>query len=72
MGWEQQGGWVVVPAVAAAPRPGGPGRFGLCWRGCRSLTGTPPGPCTPAGSCRHRMAGSCPTEWAPGRPTVGG
>lgn len=59
------------PAAAAA-LPAGPGHSGLCWRGCRSPTGTPPGPCTPAGSCRHRRVGSCPRESGPGKPTVGG
>lgn len=62
-----------MPGPAApAEEPAGFGRSGLCWRGCRSPTGTPPGPCTPAENCLHRTAGSCPTGSAPGRQTVGG
>lgn len=68
-------GWAAWAARPAAVLPGTaapPARSGPCWLGCRFPTGTPPGPCTPAGSCRRRTAGSCPTEWAPGRLTGGG
>lgn len=36
-----------------------------------SQTGTPPGPCSPAGSCRHHMAASCPRVWGPEKQTEG-
>lgn len=41
------------------------------WREYCSPTETPLNPYTPAGSCRHRTAGSCPTESAPRRQTEG-
>lgn len=57
----------VVAALLAEP-----GHSGRCWRGCHSLTGTPPGPYTPTESCLHHRAGSCPTVSGRGRQTVGG
>lgn len=36
-----------------------------------SQTGTPPGPCSLAGSCHHHMAASCPRVWGPERLTGG-
>lgn len=40
-----------------------------CASPCRSRSGTPPGPCTEAGTSLHHMAGSSPTAAGPGRLT---
>ncbi len=68
--WAGLGAWlpaVVVERVVGA----GCGGDGRGWRGCRSRKGTLPGPCTRAGRCLHRRAGSCPRVWDRGRLTGG-
>lgn len=62
--------WAGLGRCLAAASGGG--ALVTRWRRCRSRTGTPPGPCTPAGSCPRRRAASCPTASGRGRPTAGG
>lgn len=40
-----------------------------CASPSRSRSGTPPGPCTGAGTSLRHTAGSSPTAWGPGKPT---
>lgn len=61
--------WAGLGRCLAAASGGG--ALVTRWRRCRSRTGTPPGPCTPAGRRLRRRAASCPTAWGPERPTGG-
>lgn len=70
--WVERAAEPAAEGPVAAALPAEPGRSELCWRGCHSLRGTPPGPYTRAESCLHRREGSCPRGSGRGKLTVGG